>query len=268
MYLAGIVPGLYFSTSEVQLWLDSNFCKNIDANSAKAGDLVSFQSYEGNSGHIMMYLSDKIYFNKSMGGIADPYELVDFKEYIDQYWDGSGKKYLSKCINLTVEQAMNDKDCRSKYTTIYRCNSFEEEFSEQIKRNEEIWSMYNNWGDCLNEYFLAGNDNLISQIKIMMKILSTYAKNEALIPSFKDLPSNLQILIKESHSGFSSNDYDLLAAKFYISSHTKMNARLNEIEKAFQAQFRKNNINISTKEMMFWANIYLGTSRDKVGWSD
>ena len=266
MYLAGIVPGLYFSTNEIQLWLDSSFCKNINSSELLPGDFVSFQSYESNSGHIMMYLADNIYFNKSMGSKSDPYELVNFKNYMNSYSDGSGEKYKVKCLNLTVEQAMKDEDCRSKYTTAYRCKSLEEEFSEQIKNNPEIWKSYTTWGECLNEYFLNGNEDLLNQIKSMMKILSSYAKNKMDIPSFKSLPENLQRLIKESHSGYNENDYNILAAEYYVSAHVKDSLSLSEVEQAFTQVFSSNYANISIKEMMFWSNIYLGASRDKIGW--
>lgn len=268
MYLAGIVPGIYFSTGEIEIWLQSSLCQNITSKEARQGDFISFQNLETNSGHIMMYLTDSLSFNKSMGSKSDPYEIVETKKYIENYQDGSSNKILSECINIPIIKAIQSKKCLSKYTTVYRCKSFEEEFSFQIDKHKEIWAQYNEWGDCLNDYFLEGNENLYSQIKIMMKILASYVKDKAKIPSFDDLPTSLKNKIKNSYGGFSQDQYNTLTAKYYILTHTKNNSQKNDIERAFFKEFSKAYGEISKKDMLFLGNIYLGTSREKIGWSN
>lgn len=195
LYALGISSGLYFSTNEIDIWLNSPLCKNIEKSQIQKGDLISFNSYGSNAGHIITAWTNRLGFNKTNGSASNPYELVDIDQATTSFYNE--KPIPVRCFLIKNQAALRDSKCINNYTTLYRCENPTNYFSEYIKQYHDVWMKFERYGELLNQYFLKNELTNAHEIRLLQIELSKLAKSQIQIPSFHDLSDITQVRVKE-----------------------------------------------------------------------
>lgn len=253
LFLNGMSPGLGYSTVEMEFWLASPLCKVISPGNPQPGDIVNF-SRKGLTSHVFRFMSDKMIFNKDSPSEFDPYEILNFKEYLAK------QKFEARCQNVRPEVAAT-MNCKvpGEYS-IYRCENFED-YVQGLATPEmnEAKASLKKASNCFTAIALGTrSDDTPKSMRDLALVVKTYAHQELKFPLASEVSEEFNSEWKKINRGQAINQDDLTYYSI-LSQH--------DMEASVQAPLDKQKIELirqfklydysPTKDFLMWSQIYL-----------